>query len=121
LYFGLEGTVASPANLILIQSDNHSRKILGCYDHEIVKTPTLDKLASRGIRFANAYTASPLCVPARAAMATGRFPHQTGYWDNAIAYEFLAATLNCFCTEVETTSITFAQYRDADHNGGAHP
>jgi arylsulfatase A-like enzyme len=87
LYFGLEDTVASPANLILIQSDNHSRKILGCYDHEIVKTPTLDKLASRGIRFANAYTASPLCVPARAAMATGRFPHQTGYWDNAIAYD----------------------------------
>jgi choline-sulfatase len=79
LYFGLEGTVASPANLILIQSDNHSRKILGCYDHEIVKTPTLDKLASRGIRFANAYTASPLCVPARAAMATGRFPQQTGF------------------------------------------
>src|SRR5262249_6711046 len=67
------GTMASPANLILIQSDNHSRKILGCYDHEIVKTPTLDKLASRGIRFGNAYTASPLCVPARAAMATGRF------------------------------------------------
>jgi choline-sulfatase len=79
--------VANPANLILIQSDNHSRKILGCYGHEIVKTPTLDKLASRGVRFANAYAASPLCVPARAAMATGRFPHQSGYWDNAIAYD----------------------------------
>jgi choline-sulfatase len=69
--------VAIPANLILIQSDNHSRKILGCYGHKIVEMPTLDQLASRGVRFANAYTASPLCVPARAAMATGRFPHQS--------------------------------------------
>jgi choline-sulfatase len=79
--------VVTPANLILIQSDNHCRRILGCYGDKIVKTPTLDKLASRGVRFANAYTASPLCVPARAAMATGRFPHQSGYWDNAIAYD----------------------------------
>ena len=76
-----------PANLILIQSDNHNRSVTGCYGHRIVKTPALDKLAARGVRFANSYSASTLCCPARAAMATGRYPHQTGYWDNAIAYD----------------------------------
>jgi len=121
LYFGLdEGTVASPANLILIQSDNHSRRILGCYDHEIVKTPTLDKLASRGIRFANAYTASPLCVPARAAMATGRFPHQTGYWDNAIAYDARIPSWMHRIREQGHTVIGIGKfhYRSSDQDNG---
>jgi len=41
----------------------------------------------RGTGFENAYCASPLCVPARASLATGRFPHQTGYWDSSMAYD----------------------------------
>jgi choline-sulfatase len=120
LYSEPEGTVAIPANLILIQSDNHSRKILGCYGHQIVKTPTLDKLASRGLRFANAYSASPLCVPARAAMATGRFPHQTGYWDNAIAYD---ARIPSWMHRVRDQGHTVAgigkfHYRGSDQDNG---
>ena len=79
--------MTAPANLIFIQSDNHNRAVTGCYGHAIVKTPALDKLAARGVRFANSYSTSALCCPARAAMATGRYPHQTGYWDNAIAYD----------------------------------
>ena len=79
--------MTTPANLIFIQSDNHNRQVTGCYGHAIVKTPTLDKLAARGVRFANSYSTSALCCPARAAMATGRYAHETGYWDNAIAYD----------------------------------
>ena len=60
---------------------------LGPLCHRIVRTLTIDKLASHGVRFASAYTAIPLCCPARAAMATGRFPHETGYSDNALAYD----------------------------------
>ena len=75
------------ANLIFIQSDNHNRAVTGCYGHAIVKTPTLDKIAARGVRFAASYSTSALCCPARAAMATGRYAYQTGYWDNAIAYD----------------------------------
>jgi len=74
-------------NLIFIQSDNHNRQVAGCYGHAIVRTPTLDKIASRGVRFTNSYSTSALCCPARAAMATGRYAYQTGYWDNAIAYD----------------------------------
>jgi choline-sulfatase len=68
-------------------SDEHNKRVLGCYGHSMVKTPNLDMLAVRGTRFTNAYTNSPICVPARASFATGRYPHQTRYWDNAIAYD----------------------------------
>ena len=40
----------------------------------------------RGVRFSNAYTPSPICVPARAAFATGMRVHQTRHWDNAMPY-----------------------------------
>ena len=76
-----------PANLLFFMSDNHARSAMGCSGNPLVRTPALDSLAARGTRFANAYTASPLCCPARAALATGQFPFQTGYWDNAIVYD----------------------------------
>jgi choline-sulfatase len=76
-----------PANLIFFQSDNHNRAVAGCYGHAVVKTPNIDRIAASGVRFANAYSTSALCCPARAAIATGRYPHQTGFWDNAIAYD----------------------------------
>jgi choline-sulfatase len=79
--------MTEPRNLVYFQSDNHNRSYLGCYGHGLARTPVLDRMAGRGVRFANAYAASALCCPARASLATGRFPHQTGYWDNAIVYD----------------------------------
>lgn len=75
------------ANLLYFQSDNHTRRALGCYGHPLVQTPNLDRLAARGVRFTDAYSASALCCPSRASIATGRYPHQTGYWDNVLAYD----------------------------------
>ncbi|MBL25837.1 MAG: sulfatase [Rhodospirillaceae bacterium] len=74
-------------NVLFIMSDEHQQKSAGCYGHPFVKTPTIDKLAEGGTRFTNAYTNSPICVPARASFATGRYVHEIGYWDNAHAYE----------------------------------
>ena len=73
-------------NFLLITSDEHRRDAMGCAGHPQICTPNLDKLAARGTRFTNAYTASPMCVPARAALATGRTIHQTGHWDSATPY-----------------------------------
>jgi arylsulfatase len=47
-----------------------------------VQTPAIDRLAAEGVRFPNAYTNSPVCVPARASLATGQYPHNTGVWRN---------------------------------------
>ena len=76
-----------PANLLFIFSDEHDPRYMGCSGHPFVKTPNLDKLAARGARFTNAWTPCPVCVPARASLATGRHVHEIGYWDNAIAYD----------------------------------
>jgi len=77
----------SPRNLLILMSDEHNPKIMGCAGNPIVATPNLDRLAARGTRFTSAYTTCPICVPARAAFAVGKYVHQIGYWDNADAYE----------------------------------
>ena len=74
-------------NLIVFMSDGHDPRYLGAAGHPLMHTPALDRLADRGIRFGNAYTACPICVPARASFATGRHVHETGCWDNAHAYD----------------------------------
>ena len=76
-----------PKNLLIFMSDEHSIKHLGCYGNPIIKTPNMDALAKNGVTFTNAYCASPICVPARASLATGKYLHQIGYWDNADPYE----------------------------------
>ena len=76
-----------PANLIFIMSDEHNKRVLGSYGHPMIRTPHLDRLALRGTRFTSAYTNCPICVPARAAFATGQYVHRIRYWDNAIAYD----------------------------------
>ena len=48
--------------------------------------PNLRALAARSVRFANAYTASPLCAPARAAFMSGQLPSRTGVYDNAAEF-----------------------------------
>ncbi len=74
------------ANLLIIMSDEHTRKVLGCYGNDLIKTPNLDRLAARGTLFTDGYTPCPICVPARASFATGYYGHTTGHWDNATPY-----------------------------------
>ncbi len=75
-----------PMNLLIIMSDEHNVRTLGCYGHPIVRTPNVDRLAAAGVRFTSAYTNSPICTAARASFSTGRYAHETGHWDNASPY-----------------------------------
>jgi choline-sulfatase len=77
----------APKNLLVIMSDEHSPRALGVAGHPLARTPNLDRLSARGTRFTSAYTTSPICVPARASFATGKYQYQVGYWDNADAYD----------------------------------
>ena len=73
-----------PYNVIFITSDQHRRDACGCYGNPIVRTPNLDALAARGVRFTQAYCDSPLCAPSRASYITGRHVHNHGALTHAI-------------------------------------
>lgn len=71
--------------LILLMTDTTRTDMLGCYGNSAMRTPCLDRLAQRGLRFDNAYTCQPVCGPARSAIFTGQFPHSNGMVTNCIA------------------------------------
>lgn len=79
----MELSERKPMNTLILFCDQHNASITGCYGNPKVHTPNIDALALRGCRFENAYTTTPLCVPARASMATGNYPFAGGFWDNA--------------------------------------
>ena len=80
-------SVVQAKNLLVIMSDEHNPKVLGSAGHPVIHTPNLDALAARGTAFSACYTTSPVCIPARAGFACGKYIHQIGYWDNADAYD----------------------------------
>jgi arylsulfatase A-like enzyme len=61
-------------NIIVILADDLGWTDLGCQGSDLYRTPNLDALASRGMRFTNAYAACPVCSPSRAALLTGQYP-----------------------------------------------
>ena len=77
---------AKAKNLLVIISDEHRFDSLGRFSDGRIKTPHLDALANGGTQFSRAYTPSPMCVPARAALACGTYVHQNRFWDSATAY-----------------------------------
>jgi len=80
-------------NLLFLFSDQHAQKITGCYGDKIVQTPNLDRIAASGVVFDNAYCPSPLCVPSRMSLLTGRYPSQQEVWMND---DFLASDIPTF-------------------------
>ena len=71
------GSAAERPNILLIVSEDNGPE-LGCYGDPYVKTPVLDGLAKRGVRFEHAYVPQAGCSQSRAALLTGLYPHQNG-------------------------------------------
>lgn len=109
-----------PTNLLIIMSDEHNRRVLGCHGDDLVKTPNMDALAARGTRFSDAYTNCPICVPARASFATGRYVHQIRYWDNGHPYDgdIPGWGHRLMADGHRVTSIGKLHYRDTDDPNG---
>ena len=86
-----ENKLEEKPNLIIIHTDEHNFRTLGCYretmsDEQalmwgreaIVETPNIDRLAEEGVLCHNWYATSPVCTPSRASMVTGLYPIATG-------------------------------------------
>jgi len=73
-------------NLLLIMTDQQLADAMSCrMGNALIKTPAMDSLAKQGMLFTRAYTPNPLCMPARASIFTGRYPHETGVTTNGRA------------------------------------
>src|SRR5688500_2469019 len=71
------GAQAERPNVLYIMADDMGWGDLSCYGRPDYKTPSLDRLAAEGARFTQAYSAAPVCTPARCAFVTGRYPART--------------------------------------------
>src|SRR3989442_15074152 len=63
-------------NVLFIFADDLGYGDLSCYGRPDYKTPVLDKLATQGMKFTDAYASAPVCTPTRTALITGRYPHR---------------------------------------------
>ncbi|MHC5211786.1 MAG: sulfatase family protein [Planctomycetota bacterium] len=82
-----ESASGSRPNIVFIYTDDHSAEALGCYGSEIARTPNLDRLASQGLVFENAFATNAICAPARAVVLTGRHSHMNGVRDNGDRFD----------------------------------
>ena len=83
-------------NLVLVTLDTTRADRLGCYGHRGARTPVLDRLAARGVRYAHAWAPTPLTLPSHATLLTGLLPPEHGLRDNGTAV--LPATLPTIAT-----------------------
>lgn len=72
-------------NIILVMADDQGWGQTGYYNHPILKTPNLDKMAENGIRFNRFYAGAPVCSPTRASVLTGRSNDRTGVYSHGYA------------------------------------
>jgi choline-sulfatase len=82
-----------PPNILLIMVDQMTAGAIGALGHPAAITPNLDRLVRGGVAFVNAYCNSPICVPARASLMTGKLARRTGVFDNGSELPAAAPTL----------------------------
>lgn len=109
-----------PHNLVIIMSDEHNPHFLGVRGHPVVQTPHMDRLAARGVNFVSAYTPSPVCVPARAAFATGKYVHDIKFWDNAMPFDGSMPSWHSLLRDRghQVVSIGKLHFRSSDDDNG---
>ena len=103
---------ASSHSIVVILADDLGWADLACYGSDFHETPNLDRLAGQGIRFTDAYAASPVCTPTRVSILTGRHParlHMT-IWREAALNRGNRKLLEPICRDsLPNTETTFAE------------
>jgi uncharacterized sulfatase len=104
-------------NVLLIISDD-LRDTVGCYGNRAVKTPNIDRLAARGVRFERAYAQYPVCNPSRTSFLTGLRCEQTGVTDNRTMFRTKLPDIVTLPQLLRQHGWYTASYGKTFHNGG---
>ncbi len=104
-------------NIIIIQCDSMDGRVMGCMGHTAAHTPNLDRLASKGVLFKNAYTNSPQCCPSRASMWSGKYVHTIEAWNN---YKGLSEEDKTFFSELSQNGYNVKAFGKTDYLSGYH-
>ena len=107
-------------NLLVIMSDQHNSRVLGCAGDPFVRTPNLDALAAGGVQFRRAYCANPLCGPSRMTFLTSRHCSDIAMWSNS---DVLSSDIPTFAHSLgaagyETVLCGRMHFSCADHRHG---
>ncbi|WP_026821077.1 sulfatase-like hydrolase/transferase [Arthrobacter castelli] len=96
-------TTTDKPNVLVLMADQFRWDAIAAHGDPAIYTPNLDRLVRSGVSFRNCYTETPVCVPARATMLTGRLGHQTGVLDNQDSLDP--------CSETFAKALSQAGYR----------
>jgi len=69
-------------HILILMTDQQRADCLSCAGHPVLRTPNMDRLSAEGVRFANAFTSCPICMPARSSFLSGLYCHNHGQWTN---------------------------------------
>lgn len=112
-----------PANILFVFSDQHRHDVMGCAGHPLVATPTLDRIASEGVRFTRTWCQSPICQPSRASVITGRYPVELGVVGNTGGFDPTWPTVmkNLQAVGYETATVGKTHYHESYAPSGTEP
>jgi len=106
-------------NVLVIMTDQHRADLMSCAGRDLVPTPNIDRIASRGVRFTNAYCPYPVCVASRMALLTGLYAHSTGAITNRDQLDWRYRTMaNHFAENGYLTALMGKMHFVDAHNHG---
>ena len=108
-----------PKNILLIMSDQHDPFALGVRGDTVAHTPNLDELARSSVLFDSAYCTDPVCLPSRASLFTGLYPHHTGAYSNNTPWPYRYKTLGHYLKDAGymTSAIGKMHFDDGQTHG----
>ena len=112
--------MTKPKNILWIMCDQLRFDYLGCAGHPTLKTPNIDRLAARGVRFTNAYVQSTICGPSRMSAYTGRYMRSHGSTQNGVPLRVGEPTLGDHLREIDVRCVLVGKtHMVADREGMA--
>jgi arylsulfatase A-like enzyme len=101
---------ATRPNILLIVSDDHAFQAIGAYGSVLNRTPNIDRIAERGIRFDRALVTNSICAPSRAVILTGQYSHRNGVIDNEVVFDGSQTTFPKLLQEAGYRTAAFGKW-----------